>query len=446
MKLHHGREESTENMPADGIEMTDLHDVHDVRNDEDKSPFSGFPEEEGQANNDSGSPQQEACCCPCLPKRYLVAILSFLGFVNVYALRVNLSVALVDMVGNKTDFYPNGTEYVTRGPHFNWDTTTQGFVLSAFFYGYIFTQIPGGYLAMKFGGKTIFGTGVLMTALFTLITPPAARSSVYLLIAVRVCEGFFEGVTFPCIHAIWSKWAPPLERSVLATISFSGPFAGTVLGMPLSGLIADYFGWAWVFYFFGLLGVVWSFFWFILVTDSPSEHPKISKKERDYIVGSLSSDRTDRKVLKPPWKKMLTSVPVWAIIIAHTSENWGWYTLLTQLPTYLKRILKFSLKESGVLSALPYLCMVLVVQCAGRLADFLRKENIISTTAVRRSFNSIGFIAQASFLVIVGYTTDKNFAIIGFTFAVGLGGFAWSGFPINHLDIAPRYVCVVKFQ
>merc|ERR1719505_558107 len=119
---------------------------------------------------------------------------------------------------------------------------------------------------MKFGGKTIFGTGVLMTALFTLITPPAARSSVYLLIAVRVCEGFFEGVTFPCIHAIWSKWAPPLERSVLATISFSGPFAGTVLGMPLSGLIADYFGWAWAFYFFGLLGVVWSFFWFIRVT------------------------------------------------------------------------------------------------------------------------------------------------------------------------------------
>ena len=40
--------------------------------------------------------------CGLLPKRYLLAILSFLGFLNVYALRVNLSVALVAMVSNRT--------------------------------------------------------------------------------------------------------------------------------------------------------------------------------------------------------------------------------------------------------------------------------------------------------------------------------------------------------
>jgi len=56
--------------------------------------------------------KSDLCCCACLPKRYLVAIMSFLGFVNVYALRVNLSVALVAMVSNTTAFHPNGTEYV----------------------------------------------------------------------------------------------------------------------------------------------------------------------------------------------------------------------------------------------------------------------------------------------------------------------------------------------
>ena len=40
--------------------------------------------------------------CGLLPKRYLLAILSFFGFLNVYALRVNLSVALVAMVSNRT--------------------------------------------------------------------------------------------------------------------------------------------------------------------------------------------------------------------------------------------------------------------------------------------------------------------------------------------------------
>lgn len=38
----------------------------------------------------------------------------------------------------------------------------------------------------------------------------------------------------------------------------------------------------------------------------------------------------------PPWKRFLTSLPVWAIMIAHFSENWGFYTLLTELPTFMK--------------------------------------------------------------------------------------------------------------
>ena len=32
----------------------------------------------------------------------------------------------------------------------------------------------------------------------------------------------FKGVTYPACHGIWRHWAPPLERSKLATISFCG--------------------------------------------------------------------------------------------------------------------------------------------------------------------------------------------------------------------------------
>ena len=54
------------------------------------------------------------------------------------------------------------------------------------------TQIPGGWLAERFGGKMVFGVGVLMTALLTLLTPAAAGISVWALVALRVAEGFFE--------------------------------------------------------------------------------------------------------------------------------------------------------------------------------------------------------------------------------------------------------------
>ena len=40
--------------------------------------------------------------------------------------------------------------------------------------------------------------------------------------------------------------------------------------------------------------------------------------------------------MAPPWRAMLTSKAVWAIIIAHFAENWGFYTLLTGLPMFMR--------------------------------------------------------------------------------------------------------------
>ena len=65
-------------------------------------------------------------------------------------------------------------------------------MLSSFFYGYIITQLPGGFLALKFGGKNLFGLGILSTAVFTLLTPVAARASVALLVILRVLIGLCE--------------------------------------------------------------------------------------------------------------------------------------------------------------------------------------------------------------------------------------------------------------
>ena len=67
-----------------------------------------------------------------------------------------------------------------------------GIVLSSFFYGYIITQLPGGFLALKCGGKNLFGLGILSTAVLTLLTPVAARASVGLLVALRVVIGLCE--------------------------------------------------------------------------------------------------------------------------------------------------------------------------------------------------------------------------------------------------------------
>lgn len=68
----------------------------------------------------------------------------------------------------------------------------QGMLLSAFFFGYLFTQIPGGYLSGRFGGSLFLGGGVLGTAVLTLLTPLSAQLGAKWLFALRALEGFGE--------------------------------------------------------------------------------------------------------------------------------------------------------------------------------------------------------------------------------------------------------------
>eukprot|EP00049_Salpingoeca_infusionum_P011249 m.193651 g.193651 ORF g.193651 m.193651 type:complete len:103 (-) comp14881_c0_seq14:3913-4221(-) len=76
--------------------------------------------------------------------------------------------------------------------HVSYATVCQiAIVLSSFFYGYIVTQLPGGWLATRFGAKYVYGFGVLTTTVLTLLTPLAAKK-LPLIIALRIVEGLGE--------------------------------------------------------------------------------------------------------------------------------------------------------------------------------------------------------------------------------------------------------------
>lgn len=72
---------------------------------------------------------------------------------------------------------------------FDWNKSTQGLVLGAFFWGYLITQIPGGWIAAKFGGKRVFGWCMFTCALSTLLMPVAARVSPIFLMVLRFIAG-----------------------------------------------------------------------------------------------------------------------------------------------------------------------------------------------------------------------------------------------------------------
>ncbi|XP_050502026.1 sialin-like isoform X1 [Diabrotica virgifera virgifera] len=373
-------------------------------------------------------------------KRYVVAIMAFLGFMNIYTLRANLSIAIVDMTQLKNITLDNGTTILKKD--FDWDSKLQGYVLSSFFYGYVFTQIAGGYLATKIGGTWVFSFGIASTAFFTLITPWVAKTNVYFFIVVRTIEGLCEGVTFPAVQEIWSQWAPPAEKSRLVSISISGGYFGAVVAMPACSLIASSLGWEYIFYIFGAVGLLWYLIWVILIAASPSKDKRIDPLECKYIVDAISAVKSDEHI-EVPWRRILTSPAVIANAVCMISEGWGFYTLLTFLPQMIKSLLDFDLNQVGFLAALPYLVMSLMVQAGGYSADFILQRKYLNTTQVRKLLIMTGFSAQAIFLLLAGYWVSPVGTSVCLVVAVGLGGLAVSGMGVVPIDIAPKFASVI---
>ena len=122
----------------------------------------------------------------------------------------------------------------------------------------------------------------------------------------------------------------------------------------------------------------------------------------------------------------------------------GNYTLLTNLPTYMKNILKFELSANDVFSALPYLALWLLGVASGYISDWLRQRRVMSTTAVRKLFNTLGNAVPAVALIAVGYVgCDWVAAVALLTVATGFSGFTQSSFQVNSLDLSPAFASIV---
>ena len=73
----------------------------------------------------------------------------------------------------------------------------------------------------------MFGLGIFGTGVLTLLTPVAAEyGGLWAVFAVRIIEGLTEGVSYPAMHAVFCKWAPPLERSRMVSWAYSGSLIG----------------------------------------------------------------------------------------------------------------------------------------------------------------------------------------------------------------------------
>ncbi|XP_013134084.1 PREDICTED: putative inorganic phosphate cotransporter [Papilio polytes] len=382
-----------------------------------------------------------------LGTRHTQTLLLFLSMLLLYCMRVNISLAIVDM----TD--------TTKEGHFDWSHSVQSKILSSFFWGYIMLQVPAGELSRRYGGKIFLTISMIMNAAVSLITPLAVKlvsskqdtvtsacsekkkkGGWKLICACRMLQGFSQAFLFPATHHLVTQWIPFEERGLLCNVIYAGGKLGVALQLLSSGFIASAWGWEAIFYTNALLGAIWVVCYLMFGSASLETSKAISANELKYIQVSLGRVG-EQKRYPTPWRSVVTSLPFLAAVVAHCGQNWGFFTLLTEIPTYMSKVLGMDIKKNGMLSSLPYLVVYLLSFPLGAMTDFIIKKNWLSVTNTRKLFNTIGLWGPALALIALSYTPAGNLplAVAMLTLTVGINAGNYTGYLLIFIDIAPNF-------
>lgn len=366
-------------------------------------------------------------------------------------MEVENSTSIVDVWNNETSRDDNTSfsfpttlsfenESVTYENRFAWNEYEQGLTLGAYYWLHWTSQLPGGVIARRYGTKLVFGLANLLTALLGFLIPYATH--LYVLITLRVVQGLIAGVIWPSMHVMTAKWIPQNERSKFVS-AYLGSSVGAAITYPLCAAVSNSFGWGASFHVTSLLGVIWYCFWHFFVYDSPQQHPRISDDEKNYIFDNITGSE-DEKETQIPWRSIILSGPMWITIAAHWGAAWGFFTLMTQAPTYFNFIHGWNINATGVLAGAPHLLRMIFSYFFSMMSDWLLRTRRMSLTNVRKLATFVCTGVQGILIIALGFSGCHPLLAVVFMMAgTAVNGAMSASTLAIFVDLSPNYASVL---
>jgi len=247
---------------------------------------------------------------------------------------------------------------------------TIGWIFASFRWGYAFFQIPGGWLGDRIGGRRALSLVVVWWSIFTSLTAFSWNA-----LSMGLCRFFFgmgEAGAFPIATRSLSRWMLPTERGFAQGLTHAASRVGAALTPALVVVMMLRFGWRAPFFFFGLIGLVWSAVWYWYYRDTPGEHSRISAAERRLIEESIGipSARTH----SVPWRLILGSPSLWTLSLMYFCYGYAIDVYLDWFPKYLNEHRGFNLTQMGFYASLPLLAGAAGDLLGGTLSDRFAKR------------------------------------------------------------------------
>jgi MFS transporter, ACS family, glucarate transporter len=330
---------------------------------------------------------------------------------------------------------------------FSLSIQTMGWIFSAFSFAYHPFQIPGGWVGDRYGPRKVLTVSILLWSLATagigfLPHFPISRwvGLAWSLAILRFLVGLGEAPTSPNTAKVVASWMGPVRRGFGVSFHILGIGLGGALAPVLVTWIGLRWGWRACFFLSSLLGILVALSWWIYSTDFPEQHPEVNAAELTLISPRGAKPNSSKAGLprdSPPWRRMLSSLSVWAILLSYFCQGYMPYIYVTWFFIYLARARGLTTMQTGYWGSTPFIAIMLLAPIGGWLSDFAVTK--LGRRRGRQSTVWLGMGCSAILLWAGSHTLNNTAAILMLALAAGFNFFASPSWWATCIDMTPTY-------
>jgi D-galactonate transporter len=248
-----------------------------------------------------------------------------------------------------------------------------------FFLGYIAFEIPSNMMLHKVGpriwiARILVTWGIVGCAMAAI----QGATSFYIL---RFLLGLAEAGFAPGVLLYLTYWFPKKERGKAVAGFMLATVLSSVVGAPLSGWLLSSTqgwlglkGWQWMFILEGVPAVIMGIVTFFYLVDRPQQGRWLTSDEQKWLTGVLAAEnKANAPEAKHEFRDIFRDKRVWLLTLIYMCNGIAIYGVVLWLPQIVKSIGGLNNFQTGLVSAIPFLCaavsMVLVARSSDRTGE-----------------------------------------------------------------------------